>query len=335
MENIRKKWLLTVSSRSGPSNALSNSVLLDDDSPATSSAAAEASGLPPKPPPEQQIQLLHALLSLGDLPAAEYLLARFPWVAQSHPAISDLIMQIVAGALENVYRTFATQSLQGSEEGEVDLLAPAPTLRLTNKEVVATLYNPPPPETPTKRFEFFYPHWQEGMELWETPEDIRVKGLRWLQLTRGLAARSVEVMVKICRLGAAHFAALRKEKEVGLGLTHGAKTKDELRSVEVSDPVSDPRDCRPNRRSLLWTKWSRGWTSFAFPCSPHFPLPTPRRRSTSSSGRCCDTSLIPCDIACTVNGATRPADLVHAVLTRPRLMLRPNALARSKRLCRG
>jgi THO complex subunit 2 len=239
MENIRKKWLLTVSSRSGPSNALSNSVLLDDDSPATSSAAAEASGLPPKPPPEQRIQLLHALLSLGDLPAAEYLLARFPWVAQSHPAISDLIMQIVAGALENVYRAFAAQSLQGSEEGEFDLLAPAPTLRLTNKEVVSTLYNPPPPETPTKRFEFFYPHWRETMEIWETPEDIRVKGLRWLQLTRGLAARSLEVMVKICRLGAAHFAALRKEKEAGLGFTHGAKTKDELRSVEVSDSVGE------------------------------------------------------------------------------------------------
>ncbi|RSH93955.1 hypothetical protein EHS25_006608 [Saitozyma podzolica] len=240
MENIRKKWLLTVSSRSGPSNALSNSVLLDDDSPATSSAAAEASGLPPKPPPEQRIQLLHALLSLGDLPAAEYLLARFPWVAQSHPAISDLIMQIVAGALENVYRAFAAQSLQGSEEGEFDLLAPAPTLRLTNKEVVSTLYNPPPPETPTKRFEFFYPHWRETMEIWETPEDIRVKGLRWLQLTRGLAARSLEVMVKICRLGAAHFAALRKEKEAGLGFTHGAKTKDELRSVEPTADEMEP-----------------------------------------------------------------------------------------------
>jgi hypothetical protein len=43
----------------------------------------------------------------------------------------------------------------------------------------------------------------------------------------------------------------------------------------------------------------------------------PRRLSTSSSGHCCDTSLIPYDIACTANGATRPADLGHAVSTRP------------------
>jgi THO complex subunit 2 len=235
MANIHKRWLSAVSSRSGPSNALSNSVLLDDDDPASSSSAAEVTGPPPKPPPEQRIQLLQALLSIGDLPDAEFLLARFPWVAQSHPVISDVIMQIVSHALEGVYRSFVAGQPEGIDDRELELDGSIIPLDAKEKEVVPTLYNPPPPETPTKRFELFYPAWSAHLEKWERPEEIREKGLRWLSLTRGLGARTVDVMVKICRLGAAHFAALRREKEAALGLVHGAKTKDELRSVEVGE----------------------------------------------------------------------------------------------------
>ncbi|WWC89783.1 uncharacterized protein L201_004709 [Kwoniella dendrophila CBS 6074] len=213
MEEIRKKWYSSVSSRSGPQNALSNSVLLDDDAPAAStSKEAESGGPPPKPPPEQRIQLAQALLAIGDLPSALYFLSRFPWIAQSHTSIADLILRTVAFALESLYRLYMppTTDVEG-EDLEMTVIAPSVSSLL--KELVPTLHSPPPPETSSKRFEFFYPDWQESMESWSGLEDIHSKGLRWLSLIRGLGGRNASIMVKICRIGVAYFASLRKEKE--------------------------------------------------------------------------------------------------------------------------
>ena len=232
MANIHKKYLSSISSRSGPSNALSNSVLLDDEAPTSSAAAQESAGSPPKPPPEQRIQLLQAFLAIGDLPSSMYFLGKFPWVAQSHPPIADLILRNLQYALEEVYRQYA-ERLEGTEEEEIGLQDPAPTYASSTKEVVPTLLSPSPPETEAKIYEFFYSNWRETCEVWSSIDEIREKGLKWLSLVRGLGSRMVELMVKICRVGAAHFVALRKDKEAALGISHGAKTKEERRSTEV------------------------------------------------------------------------------------------------------
>ncbi|WVQ98958.1 hypothetical protein IAU59_006090 [Kwoniella sp. CBS 9459] len=232
MEDIRKKWHSSVSSRSGPSNALSNSVLLDDDAPESStSKEAEAGGPPPKPPQEQRIQLLQALLAIGDLPSSLYFLSRFPWIAQSHTAIADLILKTVAYALESLYRSYAGAPDEYKGE-DLELAASSPTVPITHKEVLPTLHRPPPPETSTKQFEFFYPDWAEALEIWSSTEEIHTKGLRWLTLVRGLGGRDASIMVKLCRIGAVYFARLRKEKETNLEIGH-ARTKEQLSQVEM------------------------------------------------------------------------------------------------------
>ncbi|OCF36409.1 hypothetical protein I316_01658 [Kwoniella heveanensis BCC8398] len=213
MEDIHKKWQSTVSSRSGPSNALSNSVLVDDDAPESSSSkAAESGGPPPKPPQEQRIQLLQALLAIGDLPSSLYFLSRFPWIAQSHTAIADLILKTFAYALEDLYRSYAGVPHEYIGE-DLGLSVPSPAVLDVEKEVIPTLHRPPPPETSIKRFEFFYPDWADNLEVWSSLEEIHTKGLRWLTLVRGLGGRDAAIMVKLCRIGAVYFASLRKEKE--------------------------------------------------------------------------------------------------------------------------
>ncbi|EIW70014.1 hypothetical protein TREMEDRAFT_29485 [Tremella mesenterica DSM 1558] len=239
MEGIRQKWLASISSRSGPSNALSNSVLLDDDAPSSSdSQNAETTGPPPKPSPEQRIQLLQALLSVGESSASLFILGKFPWVAQSHPAVADLILRLVAHALEGLYRSYAHRrfGIADEEVTESEGDIPAPTyMSSQRKEIVNTLLVPTPPETSTRTFEFFYPDWSEDAEVWLTIDDVHQKALRWLGLIRGLGARAVEVMVKLCRLGAAHYAVLRKAKEVEQGLDHPLKIKDELRLPTLTE----------------------------------------------------------------------------------------------------
>ena len=235
MANIHKRYLSSISSRSGPSNALSNSVLMDDE-PTSSSAGNDAAGagLASKTPPEQRILLLQALLAIGDLPSSLLFLGRFPWVAQSHPAIADLIMQIVAHAVEDVYRDVAEKQ-NGLRDDDSDMDGHATVALVTpDIELVPTLLAPPPPATSAKCFEFFYHDWRDGLEKWSTPQDVLEKGPRWFSLVRGLGGRTVDVMVKICRIAAAQFAQLRRTKELEQGFQYGAKTNDENRLVAVS-----------------------------------------------------------------------------------------------------
>ncbi|KAL7424172.1 THO2 plays a role in transcriptional elongation [Cryptotrichosporon argae] len=239
MANIHSRYLASVSSRSGPSNALANSVLLDDDGPSSSSGdAANASGPPPKPPPEQRIQLAQALLSIGDQGAALFLIARHPWIAQSHPAIADLILRNVGHALEPVYRAHVAGHSQDENE-ETETVAPTHSA-IASKEVVPTLLSPVPPATSMRSFEFFYSDWVDDVEVWSTSADVYQKGLKWLGLVRGLGGRAVPVMIKICRLAKQHFADLRHAKAAALGLEKGLRTREELVQLEPTMEEMEP-----------------------------------------------------------------------------------------------
>jgi THO complex subunit 2 len=226
MENIRKRFVESTTSRSGPSNALSSTVLVDDEAPTTANAKdAEPSGPPAKPPPEQRIELVQALLSLGDISSAQYFLAKYPWLAQSHPAIGDLILRLIDHALEDVFRA----GIPGFEEVDEDY----PNCDIGDREIVPTLYAPSPPETSTKVFRFFYPGWVEGAERWSSKEDIYEKGMRWFSLIRGMGGRAGSVMAKICRIGTKHFALLKEEKRAALGLGTVSSYKEDIRRSEV------------------------------------------------------------------------------------------------------
>lgn len=239
MEVIRQKFVESTVARSGPNNALANSVLADDDPPSTAAAKdAEATGPPAKPPPEQRIQLLQALLSLGDVASAQYFLAKYPWAAQSHSDIADLILRHVATALEDVFR----EDVPGFESVD-PAYAESEEVKPT-KEVIPTLFAPSPPETSTKVFKFFYPGWREGTEKWSSWQDVHDKGMRWFSLLRGMGGRAGAVMAKICRIGTKHFATLKAQKEIELDISPGSAEREDQRRLEVCI-IQTP--CRPPR----------------------------------------------------------------------------------------
>lgn len=256
MDNIRKRFIESTTSRSGPVNALSSTVLADDDPPTTANSKdAEITGPPAKPPPEQRIQLLQALLSLGDIPSAQYFLAKYPWLAQSHPAIGDLILRLIAHALEDVFRA----EIPGFEDFDEDI---ADRIEVSNKEIVPTLYAPSPPETSTKVFKFFYPGWRDGAEKWTCKEDIYEKGMRWFSLVRGIGGRAGSVMAKICRIGTKHFALLKEEKRIQAGLGNNLTIKDDIRRSEVSPASNQLVDL------LIVANSRRDGTMAQYPSSP-------------------------------------------------------------------
>jgi THO complex subunit 2 len=187
--------------------------------------------------------------------SAQYFLAKYPWTAQSHPAISDLILRLIATALEDVFREevpgfdIVDESL---DHVEID----------SEKEVVPTLYAPSPPETSTKVFKFFYPDWRNDAEKWNSWQDIHDKGLRWFSLVRGMGGRAGSVMAKICRIGTKHFVALRASKEAEFGISHGTTKRDELRQVEVRCFTGRNEDNRSYYHSLLRRRWNLGLVYF-------------------------------------------------------------------------
>ncbi|KAK4687040.1 THO complex subunit 2, partial [Tremellales sp. Uapishka_1] len=240
MASIHKRYL-AAANRSGPSNALANSVLLDEDEPTSSSLTnkngdANGSSRTPKTPPDQRALLLQAFLSIGHVPPALFTLAKFPWLAHSHPVIADLILRIVDHAIEPVYA--ATRKEE--EDMEMDAPTPGYTERIRAREVVYTLIAPVPPPSVDKQFEFFYSSWREELEVWSSVEDICSKGLRWLALIRGLGGRSSVVMVKICRIAARHFDNLQKEKEAELGFASASRTREEKAKLHPSEAEMEP-----------------------------------------------------------------------------------------------
>jgi THO complex subunit 2 len=234
MAVIRQKYASSGTSRSGPSNALANSVLLDDEA-GPADTAADPSAPPARPPPEQRIQLVQALLAIGHMPAALYFLGKYPWLAQYSPTISDLILRIVEHGIEDLYaRHSDTWSHAGMDVEDLRLDAAAPTYKVPRRDVVPTVLAPIPPDTPTAAFVFFYPDWAADIEKWTDISEIRTKGMRWLSLVRGLGGRRVETIVRICRIGAGYFAELQKVKEADLGLSGKDRTRKQVRDVLVS-----------------------------------------------------------------------------------------------------
>jgi hypothetical protein len=178
---------------------------------------------------------LQASLAIGDLSTALYFLGKYPSFAQSHPSISDLILRIVKYALEPVYSPIAAQGLGDYTEDELGLADVSHNAILKKiRPIVPTLIAPCPPDTVEKQFEFFYPEWHHGLERWSSIQDIHDKGMRWLGLVRGLGGRDVETMVKICRIGAAHFADLQRAKSESLDGASTMDDKERSRFLEVS-----------------------------------------------------------------------------------------------------
>jgi THO complex subunit 2 len=233
MEEIHKKFLASSSTKSGTANALTMAASLEDDVPTPVSKKVEEDKPLAKPPAEQRILLLQAFLALGQLPHAFYLLSRYPWVAQSHPAVADLILRIVNYSVDPLFK--AKEEERNPDADEEDWAAVKPAFAARGpKEIIKTLMAPPPITTATKKYEFFYPDWRQDLEIWTSQHDIFEKGLRLLGWPRGLGGRNATLMAKICRIGQAHFMDLKRQKEVALGLDAGAKSRDETERVLVS-----------------------------------------------------------------------------------------------------
>lgn len=220
MAKIEKRFGDAMRSKSNARNALTDSVLVDDTLP---DADAATPGAPTEnkekaDETEQKIELLQALLAIGESTFSMYLLAQYPWVVGAYPSIADVIIRNLNYSIGDVYSRTVTSNGVGDNVEVVD----------RSPEVVLTTLSPAPPSTMPTEWRFFYDKWMDGLEVWTELEHVHTKGERWFALLKGLGGRESELMSRVCRIISTHFRQLRlaKIEEKGFDiarLTHDQK----------------------------------------------------------------------------------------------------------------
>jgi THO complex subunit 2 len=178
--------------------------LPDDDSPSGAAAKASTDADIPKPRkeiPEQKIQLCEALLAIGQISSAFYIISRWPIVAQYSERVAILIMRIVRYALKPAYDIVEAARNEGM---------PPPGLNYRTHfafgepEVVDSLYCPEPIDTERRRFRFFFRGWTSQLERWTDPAEVISKVQPLMSIVGARAASDASVLIWLCRLGVYH-----------------------------------------------------------------------------------------------------------------------------------
>ena len=200
--------------------------LVDDDAPtgAENAENGQTNAAPPKSPPEHRILLLQALLAIGDVKHASYLISRYPWIVQMHAQIADLVMRNVNYALEPIYESITDPRILSAPKGPSKADVP----------VTNTLWVPSPPDSLEMSYRFFYPDWVGQQSQWHSIEDVIKNAWPILERVRSMAIRNSQAVVRLCRIGASYFDDLRKRKKESLGYgKNDPKERQKLEQLQV------------------------------------------------------------------------------------------------------
>ncbi|PWN24056.1 hypothetical protein BCV69DRAFT_279956 [Microstroma glucosiphilum] len=202
---------------SARSNALTMAApLADDDNAEAAGGNADKdkeAELVTKNPPNQILGLLKALLSLGELKHAQFILGLYPWLVGCFPEVAELFARLLKVVVEPLYRTATSPAVPGvfSEEFlngtrmrfnvQRQALFPSPPPRL-----VPTALAIEPISTAHSRYVFaFGDSWMRSLPQCRSQEDIGSILLPLLRLLGVHLHINVSLFQHVCRLGRAHL----------------------------------------------------------------------------------------------------------------------------------
>ena len=199
----------------GGGNALAMAAALADDededpataaskkaqNAATSAAAAAAAPAPARPPPHQRLALLRALLSIGDVTHALFILSTCPALVPAHPDLGALLNRLLAVALGPALApvSFAAAHPDAAahlacKRANFPRLGPRLTTDALEKVVAGT------------EFAFFFPAWQERIPKAGEVDEVLDRLELILPFTGVLIVRDFTLYSKILRLLRHDFA---------------------------------------------------------------------------------------------------------------------------------
>ncbi|KAJ7591413.1 transcription factor/nuclear export subunit protein 2-domain-containing protein [Mycena floridula] len=182
-----------------------------------------------KQPPSQKASLLLALLSLGALKPAIWIMSKFPWLVDAHPEIADLMIRIMKHSLSPLYDTLIVAKTrnpsftQPRARWSTTGLALPPQRRST-----LSLWAPTPPSTSTADFVFFFPDWTQQVPTCTSLEDLEDVIEPFMRFVGLHISRDPLFVTKFLRLG-----RLQVQSTVPID----AETKKPTRDADPNHPI--------------------------------------------------------------------------------------------------
>ncbi|THV05422.1 hypothetical protein K435DRAFT_647314 [Dendrothele bispora CBS 962.96] len=156
-------------------------------------------------PPNQKAGILIALLSLGALQPAFWIMSKYPWFVDAHPEIADLVIRIMKVSISPLYDSTITRERSTgfteprSRYGATGLVKPPP------RKACLTLWAPTPPSTSATDFVFFFPDWSDQIPVCGSLDDL-MHVIEPIMKFIGLhVSRDPSFLSKFLRLGRTHI----------------------------------------------------------------------------------------------------------------------------------
>ena len=195
------------------SSALAMAAPLADESSTNSVAPTTGDAAVPvetvKPPlvvHNQKVPLLRALLAVGDVASATYILAQFPKICGPYSDLADLLHIIVHRSISNIY-----QDLRPLYKYHSSILTPKfkPTNPRDRDSELVIPSSPTPIRTLNKlqsstgkqTYRFFYDDWKKDIPVHKTVFDFYAVSLPFLRFSGVRIGRDPVLVCKLCRLG--------------------------------------------------------------------------------------------------------------------------------------
>ncbi|KZT54519.1 hypothetical protein CALCODRAFT_485477 [Calocera cornea HHB12733] len=168
----------------------------------TTAAASSAAPTGPRKvePPNHKMGLLRALLSVGALRPALWILTKHPWMFSQYGALADLYLRMLDHSLQPLYSriSWASQFSQEADALSSPLSSSSPAAK---SKMNLTDLAPEPPRTASAIFEFYYSSWKEWVPVCQTSGDIQTLFEPLLRFIGVHVHRNVALMTKLGRLG--------------------------------------------------------------------------------------------------------------------------------------
>ncbi|KDE09261.1 hypothetical protein MVLG_00581 [Microbotryum lychnidis-dioicae p1A1 Lamole] len=211
----------------GGGNALAMAgALVDDDAPKTKSTASTASNAnanaaaaaakPDRVLPNQRLELVKAMLSLGDLAHALFVLSQYPTLVFANPPVAALLNRLLVVSLTPAFETIDSLALKTDACRRAELKAPRRVFESSTKTLV-----PPPPKArqltsraiplpiPNKEQVFFFPDWQTRLpRCGDVEEVLVVLEKTFAPLLGPFLALDLPAYSRICRIVKQDLTAL-------------------------------------------------------------------------------------------------------------------------------
>uniref|UniRef100_V5EZF8 THO complex subunit 2 n=1 Tax=Kalmanozyma brasiliensis (strain GHG001) TaxID=1365824 RepID=V5EZF8_KALBG len=260
---VKHRQAMSAKVSSARANALSMAAPLTDDSDPSSTrkdSAKTAADVTPKEPPYQTVGLLRALLALGDLRHALFILTRYPWLCSAFNEIADPYIRLLNVVIQPAYDEISFSRMNPACAGP-SVTAPRSrwdaksqaAVPPTVKSLVLTRKVPEPIPSLNCQQVFFYPHWRDSLPSCRSLEDVPRIFLPLLKVLGVSLWRDAALLQKVCRL-----------TKVGFRLANAADASNATPMDDFDDfgePEQDPE-------SQIWFDVLRFHLLPAFSLSP-------------------------------------------------------------------